>query len=80
MALPRFIEIDGRRYFWRDLVALRRAQATPTAVQPSLFTLRETHQPAGERDAGERYNEPSLFNRSGAEPLGPLSPSGFTSA
>ena len=29
MALPRFIEIDGRRYLWRDLVALRRAQATP---------------------------------------------------
>jgi hypothetical protein len=31
MALPRFIEIDGRRYLWRDLVALRRAQATPAA-------------------------------------------------
>jgi hypothetical protein len=29
MALPRFIEIDGRRYLWRDLVALRRSQATP---------------------------------------------------
>jgi hypothetical protein len=29
MALPRFIEIDGRRYLWRDLVALRRAQAPP---------------------------------------------------
>jgi hypothetical protein len=23
MALPRFIEIDGRRYLWRDLVAGR---------------------------------------------------------
>jgi hypothetical protein len=23
MALPRFVEIDGRRYLWRDLVALR---------------------------------------------------------
>jgi hypothetical protein len=23
MALPRFIEIDGRRFLWRDLVALR---------------------------------------------------------
>jgi hypothetical protein len=31
MALPRFIEIDGRRYLWRDLVALRRAQTTPVA-------------------------------------------------
>jgi hypothetical protein len=45
MALPRFIEIDGRRYLWRDLVTLRRAQATP----------------AGELDAAERYSEPNLF-------------------
>ena len=61
MALPRFIEIDGRRYLWRDLVALRRAQATPAAQQPALFTLREDHRPAGERTAAERYSEPNLF-------------------
>jgi hypothetical protein len=41
MALPRFIEIDGRRYLWRDLVALRRAQATPAEQRPALFALRE---------------------------------------
>jgi hypothetical protein len=35
MALPRFIEIDGRRYLWRDLVALRRAQAMQAAIQGS---------------------------------------------
>jgi len=61
MALPRFIEIDGRRYLWRDLVALRRAQAMPAAQQPALFALREDHRAAGERDATERYREPSLF-------------------
>jgi hypothetical protein len=61
MALPRFIEIDGRRYLWRDLVALRRAQATPAEQQPALFPMREDHRPAGERDAAERYREPSLF-------------------
>ena len=61
MALPRFIEIDGRRYLWRDLVALRRAQATPAAEQPVLFTLREDHRPAGERNAAGRYSEPNLF-------------------
>jgi hypothetical protein len=61
MALPRFIEIDGRRYLWRDLVALRRAQAMPAAQQPALFALLEDHRPAGERDAAERYREPSLF-------------------
>jgi hypothetical protein len=61
MALPRFVDIDGRRYLWRDLVALRRAQATPAMQQPVLFALREDHRPAGERDVAERYREPSLF-------------------
>ena len=61
MALPRFIEIDGRRYLWRDLVALRRAQAKPAEQQPALFTFRDDHRPAGERDAAERYRESRLF-------------------
>jgi hypothetical protein len=61
MPLPRFIDIDGRRYLWRDLVALRRAKAQPAAQQPTLFTLREDHRPAGERNTAERYREPSLF-------------------
>lgn len=55
MLLPRFIEIDGRRYLWRDLVALRRAQ------QPALFSLHEDRRPASECNATERYREPSLF-------------------
>jgi len=63
MPLPRFIEIDGRRYLWRDLVELRRAQATPKAAQPALFELREDHRPPGERTAAERYHAPSLFTR-----------------
>jgi hypothetical protein len=61
MALPRFIFIDGRRYLWRDLVALRRAQATPATEQPTLFALRDDCRPAGERSAAERYSAPSLF-------------------
>jgi hypothetical protein len=61
MALPRFIEIDGRRYLWRDLVALRRAQAAPVEQQPALFALREDHRPAGECNAAERYSELNLF-------------------
>lgn len=63
MPLPRSIEIDGRRYLWRDLVTLRRAQTPPRAEQPALFELREDHRPAGERNAAERYREPSLFTR-----------------
>jgi hypothetical protein len=27
-----------------------------------LFTMRDDHRPAGERDAAERYSEPSLFS------------------
>jgi hypothetical protein len=61
MPLPRTIDIDGRRYLWRDLVALRQAQAQPRAEQPTLFELHEDHRPPGERNAAERYREPSLF-------------------
>ncbi len=61
MSLPRFVEIDGRRYLWRDLIALRQAQATAKTRQPALFELREDHRPLGERSAAERYAEPSLF-------------------
>jgi hypothetical protein len=63
MSLPRFIDIDGRRYLWRDLVTLRQAQIQTRAEQPTLFELREDHRPPGERNAAERYCEPSLFTR-----------------
>ena len=63
MPRPRFVEIDGRRYLWRDLVQLYRAQAKPAAQQLALFALREDHRPAGERNAAERYREPSLFTQ-----------------
>jgi hypothetical protein len=59
--LPRFIEIDGRRYLWRDLVALRHAQAQPLAEQPVLFPLYEDRRPPAERTAAGRYSEPTLF-------------------
>jgi hypothetical protein len=61
MPLPRTIDIDGHRYLWRELVALRCAQATPRPVQPALFELREDRRPPGEHSAAERYCEPSLF-------------------
>lgn len=63
MPLPRTINIDGHRYLWRDLVALRRSQATPRIEQPTLFELREDHRPPGERNAAERYEAPSLFTQ-----------------
>jgi hypothetical protein len=38
-----------------------RRQALPRAQQPTLFELHEDHRPPGERNAAERYCEPSLF-------------------
>ena len=63
MPMPRFVEIDGHRYLWRDLVALRRSQAQPRPEQQTLFELHEDYRPVGERSAAERYWEPNLFTR-----------------
>lgn len=74
-----FIEIDGRRYLWRDVLATRHAQlvARKKAEQPALFELRDDSRPATERSAVGRYGEPSPFayvcpiaNRSAAHPAG----------
>ena len=60
---PRFIDIDGKRYLWRDLVKLRQEQreAAQRGEQPALFELREDCRPPTERTAAGRYLEPSLF-------------------
>jgi len=60
---PCFIEIDGRRYLWRDLVRRRREQRNALArpEQPALFALREDRRPAPARTAAGRYQEPSLL-------------------
>jgi hypothetical protein len=61
LQLPSVVIVDGRRYCWRDLVALRRSQAVPRAEQPTLFEMHVDCRPPGERSAAERYIEPSLF-------------------
>lgn len=63
MSVSRFIDIDGKRYLWRDLLRLRQEQraAARQAGQPALFELREDCRPASERTAAGRYREPSLF-------------------
>jgi hypothetical protein len=62
---PKFIDIDGKRYLWRDLLQLRREQkaAYARAIQPPLFELRLDRRPEQQRTAAERYREPSLFTR-----------------
>jgi hypothetical protein len=64
MSTLRFIEIDGRRYLWRDIGQMRREQlrARVQSEQPVLFPLRDDYRPAAERNAAGRYREPSLFS------------------
>ena len=62
--VPRFIDIDGKRHLWRDLVQLRSEQlaaAAAPAQQPALFELRADRRPAAARTAARRYLAPSLF-------------------
>jgi hypothetical protein len=63
MRAPKFIDIEGRRYLWRDIVQLRQEQrrAAAKAEQPPLFELRDDCRPATERTAAGRYLEPSLL-------------------
>ena len=57
----RFVEIDGKRYAWRDIIALRREQAKrERQPQPTLFELKEDARPASARTAAGRYSEPTL--------------------
>jgi len=69
MTQPTFIEIDGKRLVWRDLVQKRREQlkSAAKATQPALFELRDDSRPACERTAARRYLEPSLFTLLDAE-------------
>jgi hypothetical protein len=44
-----------------SLIATSRIVGPAAPRSQALFTLRDDHRPAGERDAAERYREPSLF-------------------
>lgn len=61
--MSRYIVIDGKRYAWRDILALRREQRRPVLSQPTLFELKEDARPAPEKTAAGRYRELSLFER-----------------
>ena len=63
MAAPKFIDIDGRRVAWRNLVQRRRELLGAAKVeQPVLFELKEDCRPVSQRSAAGRYREPSLFS------------------
>jgi hypothetical protein len=64
MSRLRFIDIDGKRYLWRDILELRRRQkqAHAQAEQLALFEPRQDCRPEAARTAAGRYLEPSLFD------------------
>jgi hypothetical protein len=80
MPATKFIDIDGKRFVWRELLQRRREQlaAAVRVEQPALFELKEDCRPASERTAAGRYSEPSLFAfiapRAGEEGTRPLNP------
>lgn len=63
MSAPMYVEIEGKRILWRDLLKLRREQKKlARQVQPALFDLRDDSRPASQKKADGRYQEPLLFN------------------
>jgi hypothetical protein len=64
MSALRFIEIDGKRYLWRDIVQMRREQfcARVRSEHPVLFPLKDDYRSPAELTAAGRYQEPSLFS------------------
>jgi hypothetical protein len=61
----RYVEINGQKLIWKDVVAAYREQAKAAArpEQPMLFSdLKTDYRGPGERSASERYLSPSLFD------------------
>jgi hypothetical protein len=65
MSRRAFVEIDGKRYRWRDILEARRVQlaAERREQQPALFELIDDCRPASQRSAAGRYSEPMLFEQ-----------------
>jgi hypothetical protein len=58
--------VDGRAYSWRRLCELRRAQLEAQnrarLCQLALFELHEDCRPVTQRNAADRYQQPSLLD------------------
>jgi hypothetical protein len=58
----KYIEIDVKKYLWRDLLKLRSEQRKAARqAQPVLFKLKDDERPKSQRAASSRFEEPSLF-------------------
>jgi hypothetical protein len=57
-----YIEIEGKRYAWRDLLKQQRDQKKAARrAQPALFELKDDQRPTSQRTASSRFEEPTLF-------------------
>jgi hypothetical protein len=65
--MRRFIEIDGKRYAWKDIRRLRRQQLEDERrhAQPTLFELHDDCRPASQQTTTGRYEERTLFEVDG---------------
>ena len=72
MTRPSTIDLDGRRYLWRDIVERRKKQIAEhrkaQGNQPALFELKDDARPISERTVAGRYVEPTLFAWSNDRP------------
>ena len=59
----KYFLLDGKKYFWSELVKMRREQlkAARHAAQLALFTLQDDSRPKSQRTAAGRLEEPTLF-------------------
>jgi hypothetical protein len=56
------VEIDGRRYLWREILKLRQEQKElEPEKQLTLFELKTDTRPVSQASADGRYREPTLF-------------------
>jgi hypothetical protein len=56
------IDIEGKRYAWKELLRLRREQAKAARQhQQQLFELRDDSRPKSQTTAKGRLTEPTLF-------------------
>ena len=60
----RTVIIDGRTYYWRDVLRLRREQhKAERQPQPTLFELQSDSRPVTQKTATDRYLHPKLFEK-----------------
>ncbi len=60
--MAKYINLDGRRWRWSEVLRLRREQQKAARQpQPTLFELKHDTRPAMQATADKRYEQPPLF-------------------